>query len=413
MKNYKSYNVEQFLNDEAFIRSVLEPTEESQLYWDSLIDAEVLDIYTYTDAVLILNSWKKATPVAGHEDLHDLWQRIENDIKKEKTACLREGRRKGWRTLVPLAAALSLVAASLAIIFLARKDAPSNPEDIQVEPGFILKTIAQKSNNVVILSQESEMELHGSNPDINYDNQGLMSIKGDYLEKTTEADTLDSAQGRDAREMEWNRIVVPYGKMASLNLSDGSILRINAGTSVAYPKVFDGDRREIHVDGEIFAKVAHDGRPFVVHTNSFDVAVTGTSFDLSAYSGDDFSHVVLVDGSVNVSSRSTDVTLTPGQAFMASGGNTFVQLVNTQLYTSWTKGVYTFENEPVENVLVKLSRFYNITLVLPSEPSGVICYGSLELKDNLKAILSGLMQIASFNFVIKDGVYTVQWERRN
>ena len=143
-----------------------------------------------------------------------------------------------------------------------------------------------------------------------------------------------------------------------------------------------------------------------------EVLVKGTRFDLSAYGSDDFSHVVLVEGAVDVASGGGNVSLAPRQAFMRSGGKTFVQMVSTDLYTSWTDGVYKFENEPVENVLVKLSRFYNVSLVLPKDPSGVICYGSLELKDDLKSILSGLMQIASFNFTIKDGTYTIRWVRR-
>ncbi|MDR1153147.1 MAG: DUF4974 domain-containing protein, partial [Bacteroidales bacterium] len=72
-------------------------------------------------------------------------------------------------------------------------------------------------------------------------------------------------------------------------------------------------------------------------------------------------------------------------------------------------GIYIFENEPIENVFFKLSRYYNVTMVIPEEVSGIVCYGKLELKEDLSVLLSGLMQIASFNFVIKDNQYIIQF----
>ena len=392
MKNYKDYTVEQFLNDETFIRSVLAPTEESQRYWNSLIDEGALDIYSYTEAVLLLKGWKDDLPKANGGDLQDAGKETQMNLP-----------------VVDMAQTSGGPVAALAV-FLPRGPKDTQEGDVYVEPGFVLKTVAQESGNVVILSERSEMEIHGSNPDINYDRQGLVNVNDEYSEKVIAPDSLDKS--RDAQQVEWNRIVVPYGKMASLRLSDGSTLKINAGTTVTYPSSFSGGTREIHVDGEVFADVVHDGRPFKVHANGMEVLVKGTRFDLSAYGSDDFSHVVLVEGAVDVASGGGNVSLAPRQAFMKSNGKTFVQMVSTDLYTSWTDGVYKFENEPVENVLVKLSRFYNVSLVLPKDPSGVICYGSLELKDDLKSILSGLMQIASFNFTIKDGTYTIRWVRR-
>ena len=385
MKNYKDYTVEQFLNDETFIRSVLAPTEESQRYWNSLIDEGALDIYSYTEAVLLLKGWKDDLPKANGGDLQDLWLRIEEEIRSEGSASRKAKGRTLRRIFIP-AVAVAAAAAALAV-FLPRGPKDTQEGDVYVEPGFVLKTVAQESGNVVILN-----------------------VNDEYSEKVIAPDSLD--ESRDAQQVEWNRIVVPYGKMASLRLSDGSTLKINAGTTVTYPSAFSGGTREIHVDGEVFADVVHDGRPFKVHANGMEVLVKGTRFDLSAYGSDDFSHVVLVEGAVDVASGGGNVSLAPRQAFMRSGGKTFVQMVSTDLYTSWTDGVYKFENEPVENVLVKLSRFYNVSLVLPKDPSGVICYGSLELKDDLKSILSGLMQIASFNFTIKDGTYTIRWVRR-
>ncbi|MBQ9819302.1 MAG: FecR domain-containing protein [Bacteroidales bacterium] len=407
MNDYKKYSIEDYLNDEMFIRSVLSPTQETKRYWDALIDAGALDIYTYTDAVLILTGWKNSAPAAGREDLEATWRRIEASAAASETLPATASSRKDFPFWKGVRTALEAAAAALSLFLLLPQQESRTPKEIRVDPGFVLVTQAQESDNVVIVSDRQEIELEGSKPDVNYNPQGQLKVDGNVRE--TKQDTVPQIEMPALPETELNRIIVPYGKMASLTLSDGSTLKINAGTTVRYPKTFNGDTRTIEVDGEIFADVARDGRPFVVRSKDFDVRVTGTQFNLSSYSTDDYSQVVLVKGGVTVLLEGSEVALTPSQAFEKRPDGTSVLLVDTDLYTSWTQGVYKFENEPLENVLIRLARFYNVSLVLPESKSGVICYGSLELRDDLSTLLTGLMQIASFNFVIRDGAHVIQW----
>ena len=407
MNDYKKYSIEDYLNDEMFIRSVLSPTQETKRYWDALIDAGALDIYTYTDAVLVLTGWKNSAPAAGREDLEATWRRIEASAAEADTAPAEASSRKDIALWKSVRTVLEAAAAALSLFLLLPQQEQRPTKEIRVDPGFVLVTQAQESDKVVIVSDRQEIELEGSKPDVNYNPQGQLKVDGNVRE--TKKDTVPQIEMPALPETELNRIIVPYGKMASLTLSDGSTLKINAGTTVRYPKTFSGDTRTIEVDGEIFADVAHDGRPFVVRSKDFDVRVTGTQFNLSSYSTDDYSQVVLVKGGVTVLLEDGEVALTPSQAFEMRPDGTSVLLVDTDLYTSWTQGVYKFENEPLENVLVRLARFYNVSLVLPESKSGVICYGSLELRDDLSTLLTGLMQIASFNFVIRDGAHVIQW----
>jgi ferric-dicitrate binding protein FerR (iron transport regulator) len=179
---------------------------------------------------------------------------------------------------------------------------------------------------------------------------------------------------------------------------------------VTYPTRFTGATRTIRVDGEIYANVAHDAaRPFIVQTDSMQVRVYGTEFNFSAYRKEEGRQVVLVKGSVAVTYNNNTVRLTPRQAYTCHGAESSLKTVDTELYTSWTDGVYRFEDVPFEQVLRKLARYYNVTMSIPKQPSGVVCYGSLELKNDLNAQLTGLMQLVSFNFVIKDNQYIIQF----
>jgi ferric-dicitrate binding protein FerR (iron transport regulator) len=399
MTNYKDYTVEQYLNDELFIRSVLEPTNETRSFWGALIDSGALDIYTYTDAVLILNGWKNGNAAICEEDLDNLWLRIEKDSAQKTRRGIR------WKAFTLTMAG---VAAVLATLFFILPRLKTEKEDkISVAPGYVLITQAQKSDKVVIYSNQEEILLEGSDPEVRYDTKGQLQLT--QTTSDTPQETENDQPSQSLADVGFSQIIVPYGKMASLVLSDGSNLRLNAGTTVQYPKAFDGDRREIIVDGEVYAEIAKDNRPFIIHTNTIDVKVKGTRFNLSSYSTDEYSQVVLVSGSVDVSHEGGLVSLMPRQAFTITPDNSSVQLVNPDLYTSWTKGMLRFEDESLENVLVKLARFYNVSLVLPDKPSGVICYGSLELKEDLTTILYGLTEIASFNFVVRDNAFVVHW----
>lgn len=399
MTNYKDYTVEQYLNDELFIRSVLEPTNETRSFWGALIDSGALDIYTYTDAVLILNGWKNGNAAICEEDLDNLWLRIEKDSAQKTRRGIR------WKAFTLTMAG---VAAVLATLFFILPRLKTEKEDkISVAPGYVLITQAQKSDKVVIYSNQEEILLEGSDPEVRYDTKGQLQLT--QTTSDTPQETENDQPSQSLADVGFSQIIVPYGKMASLVLSDGSNLRLNAGTTVQYPKAFDGDRREIIVDGEVYAEIAKDNRPFIIHTNTIDVKVKGTRFNLSSYSTDEYSQVVLVSGSVDVSHEGGLVSLMPRQAFTITPDNSSVQLVNPDLYISWTKGMLRFEDESLENVLVKLARFYNVSLVLPDKPSGVICYGSLELKEDLTTILYGLTEIASFNFVVRDNAFVVHW----
>jgi len=142
-----------------------------------------------------------------------------------------------------------------------------------------------------------------------------------------------------------------------------------------------------------------------------DVQVLGTIFNVSAYKEDKQINVVLVSGSVNVKPKNGKATLIkPNQLFAFTDEASTLRNVQVENYTSWHEGDYIFRNEPIENILLRLSRYYNVTMKLPSTASGIICSGKLELKDDLKQLLNGLSEITSMSFAIKDNEYSIKFD---
>lgn len=171
----------------------------------------------------------------------------------------------------------------------------------------------------------------------------------------------------------YNTLHVPYGKHFELQLSDGSLAYLNAGSSIKYPVEFiDGKDRIVYLTGEAFLDVAKDANyPFIVKAANLDIRVFGTKFNVSAYPEDIVKEVVLVEGSVGLYSatdtfkENEGTLLTPGLkgSFDNTKGNITTEPVVTSIYTSWVQGVLVFRNMTFDNILKKLERHYNIKIV--------------------------------------------------
>lgn len=171
-------------------------------------------------------------------------------------------------------------------------------------------------------------------------------------------------------ELVYNQLTVPYGKRFELELSDGTIAYLNAGSSLKYPVNFiKGQERRVYLEGEAFLEVAKNvSRPFFVTTSdNLNIQVLGTKFNVSNYPEDHDTEVVLVEGSVGlgVDNRTNDIVLKPGfkGTFDKQEKNFTAKPVITSTYTSWMKGVLIFRNTTFENILKRLERHYNVTIV--------------------------------------------------
>ena len=71
-------------------------------------------------------------------------------------------------------------------------------------------------------------------------------------------------------------------------LPDGSKIWLNRSSSLKYPEAFDGDSREVYLEGEAFFDIAPDkAKPFIIHANNTQTRVVGTSFAVRAVKDED------------------------------------------------------------------------------------------------------------------------------
>ena len=123
----------------------------------------------------------------------------------------------------------------------------------------------------------------------------------------------------NTRKLVYNTLIVPKGKQFELELSDGTAVHLNAGSSLRYPVHFlPSEPRKVFLAGEAYFDVnKNESRTFVVNVDALDVEVLGTEFNISAYEEDQNIDVVLVKGAVSLSKKdgSQDVStpLSPGE----------------------------------------------------------------------------------------------------
>ena len=167
----------------------------------------------------------------------------------------------------------------------------------------------------------------------------------------------------------FHMLEVPYGKRFKIVLSDGTLVHPNSGSKLKYPVKFDKNKpRMVRLEGEAFFDVAErKNQIFSVNTETINVEVYGTKFNFKNHPEDNYSDVVLVEGSVGLYSKYIDniIRLKPGikGSFNKSNLSITQDKINTSIYTSWIDGQVVFRNESFESILIKLERIYNVEII--------------------------------------------------
>ena len=160
------------------------------------------------------------------------------------------------------------------------------------------------------------------------------------------------------------------GTVTRIELPDGSKVWLNDGTTIRYPEKFQEKERRLFVDGEAYFEVKKDHKhPFIVENPMMNTVVTGTTFNLNAYSEDHYFEATLVEGKVHLEKDSRRYNLNPGQQvrYNLADGQVIKKKVNTRIYYSWIDGRLVMEDEPLGDAIKKLGRWYNVDFVIKDQ----------------------------------------------
>lgn len=161
-------------------------------------------------------------------------------------------------------------------------------------------------------------------------------------------------------------IYVPAGQRINITLPDGTNVWLNARTTIQYPISFNSDKRKIILDGEAYFDVAKNKKiPFIVHTDKYEVEVTGTKFNVEAYADKDEFEATLMEGQVKIASNTNQsqvITLAPDSKAYLKDGKLAVAPVDDYNPYRWKDGLICFKNESFTSIMKEFEKYYGINI---------------------------------------------------
>ncbi|MDR0430907.1 MAG: FecR domain-containing protein [Tannerellaceae bacterium] len=173
---------------------------------------------------------------------------------------------------------------------------------------------------------------------------------------------------KQEKEMQYVEIKANKGTTSSLTLPDNTVVWLNAGSKITYPVNFSPNHRSVRLEGEGFFEVSENPeKPFIVKSDSsYSVKVLGTSFNVSAYSDDEYIETTLISGSVQINylfenQKNMELLLKPNEKAIYSKMKKQIAVVEIEANqaTAWIRGQIVFNNHSMADVFKILSRHYN------------------------------------------------------
>ena len=200
----------------------------------------------------------------------------------------------------------------------------------------------------------------------------------------------------------YNELFAAFGTRSAFKLSDGTSVWLNSGSSIKYPDRFIGNNRTVFLNGEAYFEVESDyKKPFIVKTSSISVKATGTKFNVSGYASADEEEVTLVTGKVEVNLidykkniKSSTLDINQHFSLNKADGTTLISDVCPEKYISWKDGKLIFRNDPLSQVVKKISQVFNIDIEIEGEEIQNYHYRATFQDESLEEILK-LLKISS------------------
>lgn len=266
-------------------------------------------------------------------------------------------RRRRWNYVSLFVASV----AAVAVIFYAVRMPSSPPDELPILP------IGSKA--ILVIGDRSEISL---------DNEVQL---GELLKREETRQAL-------------HKIIIPRGSEFTFRLTDGTKVYLNSESSLEFPVEFTKHERRLTLTGEAYFQVEKDSlRPFIVVSGEVGIRVVGTSFNVCNRRDEQVMNVVLVDGVLEVAVEDNIRILKPSDQFehnRATGEMAVVQ-VDTRRATAWKDGFIAFENESLESIARRISRWYDIDISYNEQVSQYKFSGSIPKYRDVREVLDVLV----------------------
>lgn len=357
----------------------------------------------------LLESWynQYAEQQVAAEFPDDLWTRKESSLKIILHQAIPDARKPARAYslgMIGIAAAAVLVFLGLTFWFYKYNTHPVI-ENSSVLVSGVKDSVQVRKNVTLTFSNGKVLQLNSAKSGIVINGNKLSYNDGSFVQGT-EARLRESEEvGIQSDEL---IISVPRAMQYHVQLADGSKIWLNADSRLKIAGSFnDNFARMVGLVGEAYFEVAKSERqwrgkkrkrPFYVLGKRHSIAVLGTCFNVSSYPAEP-AQISLLEGSVEVNGQ----VLRPGeQATILRKGGVMVKTVNMEDVISWRSGYFRFEDEAMENIMRKISRWYDVDVQYEEEGLKHEQLSGIVIRYNrITDILSTLQKDAAFRFELK------------
>lgn len=214
-------------------------------------------------------------------------------------------------------------------------------------------------------------------------------------------------------ETEYAELVVPCGEQMRVVLQDGTIVQLNSDTRLKYPQKFGIFTRTVELWGEGYFEVAKEkDRPFVVDLGDINVKVTGTKFNVKAYTAESNLWVTLDEGGVLLKdTKGKEYPLHPGESAEYNRRSGVCQISrpeNMEQITSWRSKGLNFYLTPLKEIVKVLERQYDVHFIVPDSSLLDHRFTLSTNKVNVVDVLNDLEAVSHISFnETEEGVFKI------
>ena len=216
-----------------------------------------------------------------------------------------------------------------------------------------------------------------------------------------------------------NEIATKKGSKTNVRLPDGTQVWLNSDSKITYAENFQGSTREVQLTGEAFFDVVRDTtRPFIIHTPAISIKVLGTAFNVRSYPDEENTETSLVRGTIEVTLNNQadkKIILKPRDKLSVAniadklpvavpgndaGDNIPVMTLAKMKYLPqdtahsaeilWIDNKLAFDNEPLEKVASKISRWFNKDVVIKSVALKSLRFTAIFENESLEEVMEAL-----------------------
>lgn len=327
---------------------------------------------------------------------------------------LQAVKRSGWWYRLSAAVMLLLLMGTGIYYFSRSQRAPAKEPAIAIHQQLPANDLKPGSNGAVLtLSDGREVLLDSAG-------NGLLAMQGNTNVINSHGKISYAATNQIPGEVLYNTLTTPRGRQYQVDLSDGTKVWLNAGSSIRYPAVFTGVERAVTITGEAYFEVASlpltpsggggKGKmPFIVYFSSPGgggregaVEVLGTHFNINAYKDEAAVKTTLLEGKVKVSVNGSFAMLTPGQqaAVNSSGAIKTATTVDTDAVIAWKNGYFSFDETDMATLMRQIARWYDVEIVYAGPVPNRRFGGEISRNSNALEVLK-IMEESQVHFRIE------------